>query len=70
LRREVESCSIPFGNGCSSGRTRDSQKLKLEADHLTAAVDSTQGQLTPEDLERLKELTRTLQDATERLKSE
>lgn len=44
------------------------QNIKQEADHLTAAVDSTQGQLKPEDIERLKALTRTLQDATERLK--
>lgn len=44
------------------------RSIKQEADHLTAAVDSTQGQLKPEDLERLKALTRTLRDATERLK--
>jgi hypothetical protein len=49
---------------------RGLRSIKQEADHLTAAVASTQGQLQLEDLERLKALTRTLQDATERLKSD
>ncbi len=31
-----------------------------ESDHISAAVDSTQGRLTPEGMERLKALTRTL----------
>ena len=44
------------------------RNIKQEGNYLTAAIDSTKGQLKPEDLERLKALTRTLQDATQRLK--
>jgi len=46
------------------------RKIQQEGDYLAAAIDSTKGQLKPEDLDRLKSLTRTLGDATERLKSE
>jgi hypothetical protein len=34
----------------------------VESDHISAAVDSTQGLLKPEDMERLKLLTRTLEE--------
>ena len=33
-----------------------------ESDHISAAVDSTKGLLKPEDMERLKALTRTLEE--------
>lgn len=43
--------------------------IKEEADYLSAAIASTQGMLQEEDLERLKALNRTLEDATKRTKS-
>jgi len=39
-----------------------------ESDHISAAVDSTQGLLKPEDMERLKALTRTLEEINKRSK--
>ena len=39
-----------------------------ESDHISAAVDSTQGLLKPEDMERLKALTRTLEEINKRPK--
>ena len=39
-----------------------------ESDHISAAVDSTQGVLKPEDMERLKALTRTLEGINEQSK--
>lgn len=39
-----------------------------ESDHILAAVDATQGLLKPEDLERLKALTRTLEEINKRSK--
>jgi hypothetical protein len=46
------------------------RNIKQEADYLAATIDSTKGQLKPEDLERLTTFTDTIQDATERLNSE
>jgi hypothetical protein len=39
------------------------------SDHISAVVDSTQGLLKPEDMERLKALTRTLEEINRRVKS-
>jgi hypothetical protein len=39
-----------------------------ESDHISAAVDSTHGLLKPEDTERLKALTRTLEGINRRSK--
>jgi hypothetical protein len=39
-----------------------------ESDHISAAVDSTEGLLKPEDMERLTALTRTLEEINKRSK--
>jgi hypothetical protein len=39
-----------------------------ESDHISAAVDSTEGLLKPEDMARLKALTRTLEEINKRSK--
>ncbi len=46
------------------------RRIKQEADYLSAAVESTNGLLRPEDMERLKALTRTLGDVNKLTKSE
>ena len=40
----------------------------VEADHISAAVESTEGLLKPEDMERLKALTRTLDEINKQSK--
>jgi hypothetical protein len=40
-----------------------------ESDHISAAVDSTEGLLKPVDMERLTALTRTLEEINKRSKS-
>jgi len=54
-KRGVENCSA-----------EELRHIKQEADHLTSAINSTGGQLTPEELERLRRLTRTLNEAAKR----
>jgi hypothetical protein len=44
------------------------QHIIAESDHISAAVDSTQGLLKPDDMERLKALTRTLEEINKRSK--
>jgi len=39
-----------------------------ESDYLSAVVDSTQGLLKPEDMERLKAFTRTLEEINKQTK--
>ena len=48
---------------CSVEKLRS---IKQEADHLTAAVNSTESLLAQEDMERLRRLTRTLEDINKR----
>ena len=40
-----------------------------ESDHISAVVDSTEGLLKLEDMERLKALTRTLEEINKQTKS-
>ena len=40
--------------------------IVVESDHISAAVDSTQGLLKPEDMARLTALTRMLEDINKR----
>jgi hypothetical protein len=39
-----------------------------ESDHISGVVESTQGLVKPEDMERLKALTRTLEEINKRSK--
>jgi hypothetical protein len=48
--------------------TEQLRHIIAESDHISTAVDSTQGLLKPEDMERLKALTRTLEEINERSK--
>jgi hypothetical protein len=50
----LEQCSV-----------EELRQIKHEADHLAAAVDSTQGQLNPDDMERLKRLKQTVDGLNE-----
>jgi hypothetical protein len=43
--------------------------IMTESDHISAVVDSTHGLLKPEDMERLKALTRTLEEINKQTKS-
>lgn len=43
--------------------------IKDESEYISGVVDSTEGLLKPEDMERVKALTRKLQDITNRAKS-
>ena len=62
----------PRSRGRSSGvENLPAEQLRhiiAESDHISAAVDSTQGLLKPEDMERLKALTRTLEEINKRSK--
>ena len=42
--------------------------VAAESDHISAALDSTQGLPKPEDMKRLKALTRTLEEISKRPK--
>ena len=58
-----------LGNPSERLSIEELRSIKREADYLTIAVNSAPGQPKAEDMERLKALTRTLEDATRRLGS-
>jgi hypothetical protein len=52
----------PRQKGLEQLSPEELRQLKLEADHLAAAVNSTRGDLSPSDMERLRQLKQILEE--------